>query len=221
MQGITLAAALFTGLAGSLHCVGTCLGISASLVVSGHTPSPVAARSFFLVHLGRIAAIVAGGAVAGAAGGLLVVLRLANVNDWLQWGTAALMAWTGLSVAGLLPTLRMPLRAGRATVQGDAGASSLLLGIAWGLIPCGMVYVALFAAALTGSAAAGAAYMAAFALGTLPALAVTSWSVARLAESRSRWSPRLRVGLGSAILLLGMIALIPGSGILSIMCGGV
>ena len=49
-------------------------------------------------------------------------------------------------------------------------ASRLLVGLCWGLLPCGLVYTLLLAAASTGSVPAGAAIMVAFGLGTLPSM---------------------------------------------------
>jgi len=51
-----------------------------------------------------------------------------------------------------------------------APGQKLLLGLVLGLLPCGMVYAALLKAVNAGSAAAGAATMLAFGLGTAGAL---------------------------------------------------
>jgi sulfite exporter TauE/SafE len=48
--------------------------------------------------------------------------------------------------------------------------SLLLIGILNGLLPCGLVYVAIFAAIGTGGAYSGALFMFIFGLGTLPML---------------------------------------------------
>src|SRR3989304_2947546 len=42
-------------------------------------------------------------------------------------------------------------------------------GLTWGIVPCPIVYGALFVAMLTGSAGGGLALMAGFGIGTLPA----------------------------------------------------
>jgi sulfite exporter TauE/SafE len=53
-------------------------------------------------------------------------------------------------------------------------------GLAWGWLPCAMVYAALFAAAAAGDPVRGAAAMAAFGAGTLPFLLAAGWLAARL-----------------------------------------
>jgi len=47
---------------------------------------------------------------------------------------------------------------------------ALLAGMAWGWLPCGLVYSVLVSALAAGSATSGAALMLAFGLGTLPNL---------------------------------------------------
>jgi sulfite exporter TauE/SafE len=52
--------------------------------------------------------------------------------------------------------------------------SMLLVGILNGLLPCGVVYIALTGALATGSALTGMGYMALFGLGTLPLMLTIS-----------------------------------------------
>lgn len=64
-------------------------------------------------------------------------------------------------------------------------------GMANGLLPCGMVYVALAGTTLTYSATSGAQYMMFFGLGTMPALllvgAVSNWIKQKLAFFKSKY----------------------------------
>lgn len=57
-----------------------------------------------------------------------------------------------------------------AMLQSRSVGSWLMLGIFNGLIPCGMVYMALVSSVATGSVAGGGVYMMIFGLGTLPAM---------------------------------------------------
>ena len=59
-----------------------------------------------------------------------------------------------------------------ARIAGRSVPSGLLLGLTLGFLPCGFLYAALTAAAASLSPLTGAAGMAAFALGTVPALVV-------------------------------------------------
>jgi hypothetical protein len=68
-------------------------------------------------------------------------------------------------------------------------------GLAWGWLPCAMVYAALAAAGFSGGAARGAAAMAVFGLGTLPFLLAAGWLASRLRAWR-RAAGALVIGFG-------------------------
>ncbi|MEM1310508.1 MAG: sulfite exporter TauE/SafE family protein, partial [Cyanobacteria bacterium P01_H01_bin.153] len=79
-----------------------------------------------------------------------------------------------------------------------------LLGLAWGLIPCGFLYTAQIKAAETSSLSSGAATMGAFGLGTLPMMVGLGTYSAWLSQDRTSQLFRL----GSWItLLIGVLTL--------------
>jgi hypothetical protein len=224
---LMLAGGFSLGLASTLHCAGMCGGLTASLMLAGG-PRPLAqtVRIVAFTHVGRISAYTLAGALAGAIG--------APALQWLdrelafrlaQWAGAVALMWIGLSTAGLLPPLSMLDRAlapvagfvARAArpLDGHRDLSALAAGLAWGLMPCAMVYGALFTAMLTGSAAGGALVMAAFGLGTLPGLLLAAAGLRTLAQASNRRSLRMVTGL--AIGLLGFLTVWvphPASGVL-------
>ena len=73
----------------------------------------------------------------------------------------------------------------------------------WGWMPCGLVYAALTGAVTSGSAAAGAATMAAFGLGTLPTLVAMGSTAALVARAARR--PWVRVVAGALIVTFGVM----------------
>jgi sulfite exporter TauE/SafE len=78
-------------------------------------------------------------------------------------------------------------------------AAPLVLGVAWALLPCGLLYSALLVAALAGSAAGGAMVMALFALGSGVSLWAGPWLLLRLGQNgRGAWSMRVA---GLALML--------------------
>jgi sulfite exporter TauE/SafE len=85
--------------------------------------------------------------------------------------------------------------------------NAYLPGLAWGFIPCGLVYGALAAAAFAGSAAGGAAAMAAYGLGTLPWLLSTGF-MASFARK-----PVLRRAMGAGVLAFGVYGLAHAGGV--------
>ncbi|MCC7253862.1 sulfite exporter TauE/SafE family protein [Hyphomicrobium sp.] len=211
---LPLAGGFGLGLASTLHCAGMCGGLAASLLHLGAPRSPGdGLRLAAVTHTGRILAYVAAGALVGAMGapaiGWLdreVAFRLA------QWAGAVALMWIGLSTAGLLPPLSVLDRvlapvantvARTAVPLPGRFATALVGGMAWGLMPCAMVYGALFTAMLSGSALGGGAVMTAFGIGTLPGLVAATAGFGTLAVLGSR--PRQRRIAGLAIGVLGFM----------------
>ncbi|MFN7147595.1 MAG: sulfite exporter TauE/SafE family protein, partial [Myxococcota bacterium] len=73
-------------------------------------------------------------------------------------------------------------------------------GVVSGLLPCGLVWSALALAVAAGTPLLGAAGMAAFFAGTLPALAVASVALRRLTTAR----PWTRTVMAAAVLAAGL-----------------
>ncbi|WP_072392221.1 sulfite exporter TauE/SafE family protein [Hyphomicrobium sp. CS1GBMeth3] len=201
------------GLASTLHCAGMCGGIASGLLHFGAPRNAVEGASLAsLTHAGRITSYIAAGAFVGALG--------APVLGWLdrdtafrlaQWAGAVALMWIGLSTAGLLPPLAAldrllaPLSgvlARAARPFPNRYVTAIAGGLAWGLMPCAMVYGALFTAMLSGSAIGGGAVMVAFGIGTLPGLLITTAGFGALVRSaRGNW----RVAAGLAIATLGFL----------------
>ncbi|WP_291844639.1 sulfite exporter TauE/SafE family protein [Maricaulis sp.] len=209
---LSIVGGFLAGFASSLHCVGMCGGIAASLTM---TLSPSAGkadriRTLLLAQLGRVAAYIAAGAVLAALGSQVYFeFDRAAAHLVLRWAGALVLVYIGLSVAGWAPSLAGLDRAGAAFqsfVSARLGhrlhaASPVLAGLVWGLLPCGMVYATLFYALLSGSVVSGALIMLGFGLGTLPAVTAAAFGVTQfLALART---PRLRWGVGLAIVVLG------------------
>lgn len=118
-------------------------------------------------HLGRISTYAVLGACAGAMGfGLAAALHpmrsvlLAAAACGLLL-VATRRRWPELTKGG--PGWLTPV-----TQRLQPGG--LMFGAALGLLPCGLVYTALLAASATASPVWGAAFMAAFGIGTMPVL---------------------------------------------------
>ena len=90
---------------------------------------------------------------------ILLGLYLAGWSKWvLVFERAGGVLWKRIKplFQKLLPVKSMP--------------QAVLAGMAWGWLPCGLVYSILVSALAAGSATSGAALMLAFGLGTLPNL---------------------------------------------------
>jgi sulfite exporter TauE/SafE len=160
-------------------------------------------------HLGRLTTyVVLGGLVGAATAVFTATTGFAWVSSAMLVLAATLMVLQALGLALGIPTpmsrlvsnLAAPLVTSRQTPDRYA------LGLVLGFLPCGLLYGALAAAAAAGSAPAGALAMAAFGLGTLPALVGVGWLgtiLRRRLQGFTRWvaAPML-VGNAFAMLMV-------------------
>ncbi|WP_420131762.1 sulfite exporter TauE/SafE family protein [Rhodopseudomonas sp.] len=216
------------GLAGSLHCAGLCGGIASSLLLATSAPDAAAsgrAATLLRIQLGRALSYTLFGAAVGAGGAAFGgLVALAGFQPAMRIAAACALAWTGLSVAGLVPGFRvldrvLAVATSMRTRSPRGLPPSLALGIAWGFAPCGMVYAALLNAMLSGSSVAGAEFMAGFGLATIPAVAAAAFGVTSLASARvSRRG--FRSALGAALVALGAASMIEPAMSLTALCLG-
>lgn len=201
-------AMLGLGLASGLHCLGMCGGIVTAFSIRGRSPNGARLLAF---NAGRITTYAAGGAAAGAVGAL-GWYAAGGAQALLYAAANVMLIAVGLHVAGVRTPLLWAERLGvplwrrvqpvaarlarRTDIAGAYGA-----GLAWGALPCGLVYAALVGAAFAGSAPAGAAAMLAYGAGTLPWLLVVGVAAARLRGVLSRRP--LRLALGGTVLGFG------------------
>jgi sulfite exporter TauE/SafE len=167
-----LAAILVASLAGSLHCVAMC-----GPLVGLHG----GARSLRLamVHaLGRLTTYTALGAAAGLVGRAVEVAgRLAAAQHAASIvAGAAIIGWGVHSIAVARGWLSAGsgsaaiFRRGLTQIRGRAASRAWMIGVLTGFLPCGWLWAFVVSAAGTASPATGAAVMAMFWLGTVPAM---------------------------------------------------
>jgi len=198
---ISLAGGAALGLASSLHCLGMCGGIS--LMLGG----TAAGNQQALLHGGRILSYAGLGALAGGLGSAAMGgVDPGTGHALLRWSAALSLGWMGLVTAGLAPAPAFlghaAPRAIRALLRLPLPARRIAGGLAWGLLPCGMVYGALLFAMFAGSALGGALVMLGFGLGTLPALVAAGLGFGRLqAMVRARWLGAAMVGIAALSLI--------------------
>ena len=200
---------LVTGFASGVHCVGMCGGFVGAFSAT-QTVRPLGtgrdSRGWlyqFVLSAGRITSYTLAGAIAGAFGG--AITQALPVQTILFVLANVMLVLTGLYVAGAgnglvrLEAIGVPIwrlmRPAAARLFGVRGIpATFAAGMLWGFLPCGLVYGALAAAALAGSAERGAATMLAFGLGTLPNLLAMGVAAARTRAWISRRAARLAAG---------------------------
>lgn len=180
MIEFSLLTALLAGLLGGVHCVGMCGGIVAAFSFRADGTQPPF-RLHLAYNLGRISSYAMFGALAGTLGASLKLATFLPAQTLLYVLAQVVMILLGLYLAGFNRWVLVFERAGgalwrvvqplfRRLLPVRSLPQALLAGMAWGWLPCGLVYSVLVSALAAGSAPSGAALMLAFGLGTLPNL---------------------------------------------------
>ena len=209
------AAGLLFGLANAAHCAAMC---GAFAVQAAGARRAFAGTRLLLYTSGKAFTYASLGALAGAAGGACVAfagrwgaalavlvggaLVAAGAGTLLGKRAAAGRAGFGAVALGWLGPLLAPLR----NFGGSSG--SFALGLATGLLPCGVTALALLQAATLGAPAESALFMAAFGLGTAPVLVATGL-LSRMVGARLS-TRALRIAGGAVLLVAGGLALARG-----------
>ena len=218
----TLFLTIFIGaLVSGWHCALMCGGIAAGLERAKQNSSAeqntttlrfISRKKLvfeqFLTHLGRISTYVLLGVLAGTLGfplwqqGWLPVQRVLFALAALiflfqgylvltknKTKTTAWEVWLNTKTAALWSKLSKLLhQPGR--------KPHFLVGLVWGLVPCGLIYSILPLAFLSGDGESGGLLMLAFGLGTLPNLLLISGFSARLAAwGHQTWARYMAAGL--------------------------
>jgi sulfite exporter TauE/SafE len=218
-----LGALWLAGLAGGLtHCAGMCAPFvlaqaAAGPGAGGGRLARLAGAALLPYQAGRLAGYGGLGALAGALLGRL------PAGGWpaaamLLLAAAAMAAQAAARLGLALPAawLRMPAPPRRwlgFLLAEPRGWRGFGLGLLLAGLPCGLLYGALAAAAATGSAAGGALAMAAFCLGTMPALVALALLGRFLARRAGPGLRRAGAALlaANALLLAGLaLRLLPG-----------
>ena len=218
----SLVAAFLAGLIGSVHCIGMCGGIVGMLTAAQSKVSSKAYIHWVLYHCGRIFSYSIAGFIAGLAGGQVYDLfppdRASELGAMISGAFIILLGihaagwWRGLEILGgalwkkVSPVL---LR----VIPPRAWKHSLLAGMVWGWLPCGLVYSTLVLTVASGSGYGGMLIMLAFGAGTLPMLVGMTIVSDRLsnfhANSRVRGAfGAVLCGLGT-LIFLGLLPLHP------------
>ena len=214
--------AFFVGLLGSGHCFGMCGGIASGLgSISVHTEgsenTKPRAASALLFNFGRILSYAALGLISA-----WIMSRVGKVLNVPQWSmilralTALMIFLIGLQFLFNWQTLAgieragakvwkyiLPLAVRASSLPGGSGR--LLLGLCWGLLPCGLVYSVLLTASAANSPVLGALVMLAFGVGTLPSMLGMSLAAPALAAMLTdKWTRKL---MGAALILLAVLSI--------------
>lgn len=208
------------GLLGSVHCIGMCGPLVMALPISQMNPIQKVLATI-LYHIGKITTYGLLGVVVGVFG---KQIPFYNVQQHLSIVIGSLMLVYVLWVFYLHPKrklgflkidwLQKPIIAalGKLFKQNNVG-SFLLIGFLNGLLPCGMIYLALGSAWANQSALQSGLFMVLFGLGTLPALLMVAFGGQLMGfafrQKIQKALPYMLFSMGVLLILRGMNLGIP------------
>jgi len=220
--------AFILGLVSSLHCVGMCGPIAMSVSNSRFNIQPVAEKTYRQSALWNILLYNAGRITTYAVFGLVFGL-IGRSFAWFGWQQKISVTLGVLIIAALIiPRLiknqnnftrlgnqamtKVRTALGKLLFNGHP-ASVYSIGLLNGLLPCGMVYLALAGAVATGTAWNGSLFMALFGLGTVPAMTAVgyfgAWLTPSLRNSARKLFPAMMMVMATLLILRGMNLGIP------------
>lgn len=199
-----LTSVLAASVAGSPHCAGMCGGVALFCGGAGQCGARRSVRASALYHGARLVSYALAGAFAGGvglavdAGGVLVgVQHAAAIAAGLMVALVGVSLLVrarqgmvgGITAPAWIERMAVGLRA--VAVRLPPHARSLAIGVLTPLLPCGWLWAFVAVAAGSGGALVGAAVMAAFWAGTLPALLLAGVGSAMFGGDRRRWASAL------------------------------
>lgn len=168
----SILAGLGIGLFGSFHCIGMCGPIALSLPVYGKSR----AEKLFLIllyNLGRASTYAAFGALFGFMGKQFWLFGYQRFFSVLLGTSILILLFVSKFLhgkSGMIESLLFRIKAALSSLLMSPSnpLSYYTIGLINGLLPCGLVYLAVGSAMATGNTFGGAALMFMFGLGTFP-----------------------------------------------------
>lgn len=208
-----LIAGLTLGAAGSLHCIGMCGPLALALPVQQQPPT-LRFISLLLYQLGRVITYTTIGVLFGLVGR---GIYLAGYQQWFSIVAGVLVLVLAMLYYGRHRRVQVRFlnrfyffvqqQLARLLRSAQRPVGFLLMGMANGLLPCGMVYLALAATLSFNSIGQSAAFMAAFGMGTLPAMMLLGYA-ARIIRPAVR--ARFRQLVPFFVVVMGVLLVLRG-----------
>lgn len=213
-----LIAGFVLGLTSNLHCIGMCGPIAMAIPVNRKSNLSILS-GILQYNSGRILTYSILGAIVGSIG---VTVETFGILQWISIAAGVFMIlfawrkWLSARLDAKLPVLGIQgfVSKGLGKVIASRSPFKLtLLGSLNGMLPCGMVYVALMNALLGGNPLSSAYAMIAFGVGTLPAMIAVGFAANRISTSLrqklNKAVPYMLTIVGVLIVLRGMNLDIP------------
>ncbi len=214
-----LFSALFFGLISSLHCIGMCGPIAMMLPVDHKNPTKKALQ-ILTYHLGRLTAY----GFLGLAFGLLGKgLFIAGFQQNISIAVGVLMIIIAIVPEKVFAQYNFskPIYKVISSIKSSLGNqfkrktfdALFSIGFLNGLLPCGLVYAALFGAIAMQNEVLGVVYMLLYGIGTIPLMSVVVYASGfmsvPLRSKLQRIIPVITIGIGILFILRGLSLGIP------------
>lgn len=204
---------LTIGIVGSLHCIGMCGPIVVALPLKNQNLLSKILGAV-LYNSGRVATYGLLGVLFGLLG---KGIHMAGFQQWTSiiLGIAMIISVLfpfvfreKITVGNLLAGMasRLIVRLKKLFASRSYG-SLLLIGLLNGLLPCGLVYVAIAGAINSGSVLSGSLFMVLFGLGTIPLLLLASLASDAIGQ---RLRSKMQKAVPYFVFLLGVLFILRG-----------
>ncbi|RTE55135.1 sulfite exporter TauE/SafE family protein [Arenibacter aquaticus] len=211
-----LLSAVIIGLMGSFHCIGMCGPIAFMLPVDHHKPTKKLLQ-VFLYHLGRLTSYGIIGLIFGFLGKGLYVFGLQqklSIIIGLLMITLILIPHKTFSQYNLSKPIYSLLSAIKNRLGKELKKKTpdtfLTIGLLNGLLPCGLVYMAIFGSMATANPWTGALYMALFGVGTIPLMTTAVYFSSLLKGGAKKTVQRL---IPIIVVIIGLLFILRGLGL--------
>lgn len=205
--------AFLLGFLGSFHCLGMCGPIALAISAKDNAPF---LRNKIIYNLGRTLTYSILGAIIGMVG---FSLALAGIQQWISIGMGALIllmaffykrAERVITQSGLFGAV-YKLKSSLGYFLKKGGTTAFFAsGLLNGLLPCGMVYIALIASLALQNPLNGAIYMFFFGMGTIPMLIAVMVS-GKILSIKTR--TKLTNALPYLAMFIGILFIVRGLGL--------
>lgn len=214
-----LISAVILGILGSFHCVGMCGPIALALPVQ-HLKGGYKLGGIFIYNTGRAVTYGILGAGFGIIGisfgffGWQQILSITIGSLLLLFFIAALFRKRLIKKTPLLNKWNSMLIKKLAPLFGKNSIDALFLtGMLNGLLPCGLIYMAIAGAVTTGNILYSSLFMIFFGLGTMPAMIAMSYAGSfislKMRNSIKKAVPFIMAAMGILLILRGLNLNIP------------
>ncbi|GAA4961572.1 sulfite exporter TauE/SafE family protein [Algibacter aquimarinus] len=211
-----LLSAIILGLLGSFHCVGMCGPIAFMLPVD-RTNQVKKISQIGIYHFGRLIAYSLIGLVFGLIGKSLFIFgyqqQLSIIIGILMILVVVIPQKTFNKYNFSKPIYNIISKVKSAlglALKKKTMDTFLTIGFLNGFLPCGLVYMALFAAMASGNAASGSLYMAVFGVGTIP-LMTTAIYFSHFLKGTAR--QRIQKAIPIFVVIIGALFILRGLGL--------